>query len=91
MVVGVTPLIGLVMAYVARPEAEAWLQTHYTYQIRTFWIGLLYGAIGMLLMVVLVGFLVLLAEVIWFIVRSVKGLQALDRGKPIEDVETWLL
>ncbi|MCZ6889683.1 MAG: hypothetical protein O7H39_14430 [Gammaproteobacteria bacterium] len=91
LVVGVTPLIGLVMAYVARADAPAWLQTHYTYQIRTFWIGLLYGAIGMLLMVVLIGFLVLLAEVIWFIVRSVKGLQALDRGKPIEDVETWLL
>lgn len=37
---GITALVGLVLAYVNRSDASAWLQSHYTFQIRTFWIGL---------------------------------------------------
>jgi len=29
-------------------------------------------------------------QVIWYIVRCVKGLQALAREEPVADVETWL-
>ena len=35
-IVGVTPLIGIVMAYMARGEGPDWLQSHYRWQIRTF-------------------------------------------------------
>ena len=40
--VGFSVFVGLVLAYVWRGEAEtqAWEKTHYTYLIRTFWIGL---------------------------------------------------
>ena len=39
--VGFSVFVGLVLAYVWRGEAEtqAWEKTHYTYLIRTFWIG----------------------------------------------------
>lgn len=42
MFVGFSVFVGLVLAYVWRGEAEtpAWEKTHYTYLIRTFWIGL---------------------------------------------------
>jgi uncharacterized membrane protein len=39
---GVTHIVGLVLAYVSRESAPDWLRSHYTFQIRTFWIGLLY-------------------------------------------------
>ncbi len=89
-VVGVTPLIGVVMAYLAKGEAPEWLDTHYRYQIRTFWIGFLYAFVSALLTVILIGILGLLATAVWVIVRCIKGFQALDRGEPIENVTTWM-
>ena len=50
---GVTILIGLVIAYMNRGQATGtWAESHYTYQIRTFWIGLLYSLISVVLMLV---------------------------------------
>ncbi|TDJ30780.1 MAG: hypothetical protein E2O61_15585 [Gammaproteobacteria bacterium] len=89
-IVGVTPLIGVVMAYLAKGEAPEWLDTHYRYQIRTFWIGFLYTFVSVLLTVILIGILGLLATAVWLIVRCIKGFQALDRGEPIEKVATWM-
>ena len=41
------------MAYINRGQAAGtWAESHYTYQIRTFWIGLLYSCISILLMFV---------------------------------------
>jgi uncharacterized membrane protein len=87
---GVTMLIGVVMAYLAVGDAPDWLRTHYRYQIRTFWMGLLYSMLATMLTVVLVGFLGYLLIAVWLIVRCVKGLKAADRQEPVEDVETWL-
>ncbi len=89
-VVGITALIGLVMAYVYKGDAPAWVQTHYRFQIRTFWIGLLYGLIGAALSFIIVGFLVLLFVVVWYVVRCVKGMQRVNAGLPYENVETWM-
>ncbi len=87
---GITAIIGVVMAYVYRDTAPHWLKTHYQFQIRTFWIGLLYICVGCLLIFVLIGFLVLLFWVIWVIVRVVKGLRYLERGEPHPDVAGWM-
>ena len=38
-VFGLTALIGVVMAYVRKPEAEPMLASHYRFQIRVFWVG----------------------------------------------------
>ena len=38
-VFGLTALIGVVMAYVRKPEAEPVLASHYRFQIRAFWVG----------------------------------------------------
>ncbi|HEY1799098.1 MAG TPA: hypothetical protein VGG57_23490 [Stellaceae bacterium] len=88
--VGVTSIVGLVMAYVKRDEAPEWVQTHYRFQIRTFWIGLLYMVIGLVTVVILIGFLVWLFNVVWLIVRCIKGMQAVARGQACENVTTWL-
>ena len=90
LVFGVTAIVGVVLAYMARDDAPNWLASHYRFQIRTFWLLVLFVFIGILLTVVLIGILVLIATVVWLIVRCVKGWRHLDRLEPVENVETWL-
>src|SRR6185437_1824534 len=46
---GITAIAGVIVAYVQFGSADAMLQTHYRFQIRTFWIGLLYLVVGTVL------------------------------------------
>ena len=89
VVVGITPIIGVIMAYMAKSEAPEWLVSHYNNQINIFWKGLLYGIIGAVLSIILIGFLILLAALIWYIVRTVKGMQALSKGDSIANPGSW--
>lgn len=89
--VAITPLIGLIVAYINRGKGGGWVDTHYTYAIRTFWIGLLYSLIAALLMMLLIGFVIIVAVVIWVIVRCVIGLQKASNEEPIANPESWLI
>ncbi len=66
------------------------LRSHYQWQIRTFWIGILYFVIGVVLCFVLIGILVLLFWFIWTLVRTVKGVLALNENRPIANPTSWL-
>ncbi|QPC41588.1 hypothetical protein HW532_01920 [Kaustia mangrovi] len=90
-VVGITAVVGIVLAYLNRGKSEGWVETHYTWAIRTFWIGVLFAAVSVLLMIVGIGFVLLLAAGIWVVVRAVVGLQAVSRGDPIKNPESWML
>ena len=82
-VVGVTMLVGLVLAYINRGQASGtWMESHYTYQIRTFWIGILYSCISFVLMVVLIGFLLIIVVAVWSIARCVRGLIGRRKASP---------
>ncbi|MEQ8556830.1 MAG: hypothetical protein RIB03_00800 [Henriciella sp.] len=89
LVVGVTSIIGVIMAYIGKSGASPALVSHYNNQINIFWKMLVFAIIGAVLSIVLVGFLVLLAAVVWFIIRVVKGMQALSADQPIEDPGSW--
>lgn len=91
LVLGISSIVGLVFAYLNRGKTGTWVESHYTYQIRTFWIGLLYTLISLALAMALVGFLLIIAVVIWFIVRTVIGLQKASLGQPIENPKSWLI
>jgi uncharacterized membrane protein len=91
LVVGITGLIGLVLAYINRSKAEPWVETHYTWAIRTFWIGLLYSVISLVLIFVAIGFVLLFAVLVWYIVRCIIGLQAVGRGEPIKNPKSWFI
>jgi uncharacterized membrane protein len=81
---GVTWIVGVVINYVKLDDVRGtWLESHFRWQIRTLWWGLLWGIVGTVLLLVLVGWLVLLAAGIWVIYRIVKGWLALSEGKPI--------
>jgi uncharacterized membrane protein len=86
---GITALVGIVLAMMNRGTGPAWLDSHYRYQIRTFWIGLLYTIVGFVTILVFVGWIVLLATSIWLILRCARGLTWLDKRQPVPDPATW--
>ena len=88
--VGLTGIIALIMAYVVKDESEEWLQTHYRFQIRTYWIGLVYVGIGIVLLSTLFGYLIFLFVFVWMIVRCTKGLKQLENNEPVKNLESWL-
>jgi len=71
---GITWIIAAIVDYVKRDDAAGtWLESHFRWQIRTFWWGLLWGVIGGILFIVIIGWFVLMADAIWIIYRIVKG------------------
>src|ERR1700712_3374594 len=88
--VGVSAIIAVVIAYINRAKAPDYLQTHYIWLIRTFWIGALFLVLSALLSMVLVGILTGIATAVWFIIRCVIGLQRASRGEAIEHPKAWL-
>ena len=81
---GITWIVAVIIDYVKKDEAAGtWLESHYRWQIRTFWWGLLWGVIGGVTTLVVVGFAVLAANAIWIIYRIVKGALHLNDGKPL--------
>jgi len=90
LIAGVTSIIGVIMAYVYRVDAPEWVKTHYRFQIRTFWIALLYAFLSLLTAILIVGFFFAAFTFIWWIVRSVNGLKLLSQGAAHENPATWL-
>ncbi|MDN2567890.1 hypothetical protein N1F89_16830 [Aquibium sp. A9E412] len=89
--IGVSALVGIVLAHMNRGKAGGWVETHYTWAIRTFWLGVLGAIVSAILMVVGIGFLLMIAVAVWVVVRCVVGLQAVSRGDPIRDPQSWLI
>ena len=82
--VGITAIVAIVMNYVKLDDVKGtWLESHFRWQIRTFWFGLLWGVIGGLLFVVVIGWFILMADAVWIIYRIVKGWLNLNDGKPM--------
>lgn len=86
----ITLLIGVVIAYVYRKEAAPWLQAHYRYMIRTFWIGTLYSIIAFMLSIILVGLLLWPLLAVWLGVRCVLGWLNVRKGEPPTRPNSWL-
>jgi uncharacterized membrane protein len=90
IVLGVTAIVGVIMAFMNRLGTGDWLDTHYTYQIRTFWIGILYFVISVILTMVVIGAFLIVATLVWWIVRCLKGLKLAGQRQPIPDPKTWM-
>jgi uncharacterized membrane protein len=83
-------MVGVIIAHVKASSADEILRSHYRFQIRTFWIGLLYLVLGWLLVYVLIGILILLWWLVWSMVRIIKGMVVLNDGRPIAKPKSWL-
>jgi len=83
-VTGITLIGGVVINYLKRDAvAGTWLESHFRWQVRTFWWTLAWAVIGFVTTIVLVGFAVWLAAAIWLVYRIVKGWLRLNDGQPV--------
>ena len=88
-VFGVPSIVAVVLNYVKRDEARGtFLESHFRWQIRTFWFTLLWCAIGGVLFATIVGAILaiplLIVVGVWVIYRVVRGWLALKGGNPIQ-------
>lgn len=91
-VFGWPSIIAVIINYVKKGEARGtWLESHFRWQIRTFWFALawivLIGLVGGVLTLVLVGFAILWVGLfllgIWAIYRIARGWLALQDRRPM--------
>jgi uncharacterized membrane protein len=81
---GITLIVGVVINYVKRDDVKGTIyESHFDWQIRTFWWGLLWAVVGFITAFVLVGFAILFAAWVWAIYRVVKGWLKLNEGKTV--------
>ena len=83
-------IIAVILNYVKRSEARGtWLESHFRWQIRTFWFGLLWVALCGLFIVATLGIGFFIAWIplgvvgIWFIYRIIRGWLALSERRPM--------
>ena len=90
---GITALIGVIIAHIRFPDATLLLRSHYQFQIRTFWIGLLYLVVGGFLAYAsfpVIGVAVLIWWLVWSLIRNTNGLLVLNENKPIQEPTSWM-
>jgi uncharacterized membrane protein len=84
----VPSIVAVILNYVKRGDARGtWMESHYRWQIRTFWFALLWFLIGWLLILTVVGAVigvpVLIALTIWLVYRIARGWLRLNDRRPM--------
>jgi len=81
-------IIAVIINYVKRGDVRGiWLESHFIWQIRTFWYGLLWAVLCGLFVLLTLGLAVFVVWIplgilaIWFIYRIVRGWLALTSGR----------
>jgi uncharacterized membrane protein len=87
--VGSVPsIVAVVLNYLKQRDARGtWLESHYRWQIRTFWFALLWLVLAAGLMITLIGipvaFAILIAVTVWLLYRIARGWLRLVDRKPM--------
>jgi len=83
-------IIAVILNYVKRSEARGtWLESHFRWQIRTFWYGLLWVGLCICFVIFTLGLGILLVWLplaivaLWFIYRVIRGWMALSARRPM--------
>jgi uncharacterized membrane protein len=83
-------IIAVILNYVKRSDVRGtWLESHFRWQIRTFWFGLLWIAMCLFFVVITFGIGIIIAWLpmaivsVWFIYRIVRGWMALNANRPM--------
>jgi uncharacterized membrane protein len=87
---GPLSIAAVIMNYIKRSEARGtWLDSHFRWQIRTFWFGALWVGLCALFILLTLGIGLLIAWLplglvaIWFIYRIARGWMALRERRPM--------
>jgi uncharacterized membrane protein len=83
-------IIAVILNYVKRADVRGtWIESHFSWQIRTFWFGLLWVSLCIAFVVLTLGLGILIAWLplglvaLWFIYRIARGWTRLSAGQPM--------
>jgi len=86
--IGWPSIIAVILNYVKRSEVRGiWLESHFRWQIRTFWYGLLWVSLCIIFVVLTLGIGLLIVWLpvgivsLWFVYRIARGWLALREGR----------
>jgi uncharacterized membrane protein len=87
-VTGWPSIIAIILNYVKRSDVRAtWLDSHFSWQLRTFWFALLWLVIGWFVFLTVLGipvaFVIWVGTGLWVLYRLIRGWLALADGKPV--------
>jgi uncharacterized membrane protein len=90
-VFGIPSIIAVILNYANQGNARGtWVESHFRWQIRTFWFALLWAVIAALLFVTIIGiffaWLVAVVAGLWVIYRIVRGWIALANRETVAPV-----
>lgn len=81
---GLTWVAAVMVNYIKLESVrDSWLESHFRWQINTFWYGLLWWIVGLVLWLLLLGWLVWGLLSLWALYRIVRGALTLNDNKPI--------
>src|SRR5574338_300984 len=85
---GLPSIVAVILNYLKRDEVRgSWLESHFRWQIRTFWFALLWIVVAVVLALTLIGIPVavtlVLGSGLWVIYRVVRGWLALKDRRPM--------
>lgn len=82
LVFPLTFVAGVIVNYVKIDDLRgSWLESHFRWQIRTFWWGLLWTVLGTITALIVIGYYILLANAVWLLYRIIKGWLRLSEKK----------
>jgi uncharacterized membrane protein len=86
--IGWPSIIAVILNYVKRSEVRGiWLESHFRWQIRTFWYGLLWVSLCIIFVVLTLGIGLIIVWLpvgivsLWFVYRITRGWLALREGR----------
>ncbi|MEM1230771.1 MAG: hypothetical protein AAGI15_09560 [Pseudomonadota bacterium] len=84
----VPSIVAVILNYIKRGDARgSWLESHYSWQIRTFWFALLWFlvSVAMIMTVLLapVGIILLILMTVWIVYRIGRGWLRLNDRRPM--------
>jgi len=89
--IGWPSIIAVILNYVKRGEVRGtWLESHFRWQIRTFWFGMLWVSLCALFVLFTLGIGILIVWLpigivaVWFVYRIVRGWVALNSNQPMK-------
>lgn len=87
---GIPSILAVILNYVRREDVRGtWLESHFRWQIRTFWFAFAWAAAGAVAMATVVLFFVALGiwfgVAIWVIYRVLRGWLNLREGRTVPD------
>ncbi len=81
---GVSAIVAIVLNYIKREEVQGtWLESHFKWQISTFWWSVVWCIVGAITWIILIGWVVWGVAFVWFVYRIAKGWLNLNDNKPM--------